>query len=216
MAIIIGNTTATPNPRPDWNQTDATKADYIKNKPIRDVVLDDGKLDITNYDTGLYRFYSNTGAIIIQAYNGEGSWNGPLGNDVKDVYKHYINDIETDYLLAYIEKGRYVGETTTFVDMINNVKVFQNSQPEPDIMDLVYWYYDTESYLTHVINSNVGIRYAGCLMYIDAKGFLKPLNLGEGLKIENGTLMLDFTQENKTTSILGVAEMGTIELGNGG
>lgn len=30
---IIGNTTATPNPRPDWNQTDETKADYIKNKP---------------------------------------------------------------------------------------------------------------------------------------------------------------------------------------
>lgn len=33
MAKIIGNTTATPNPRPDWNQTDETKADYIKNKP---------------------------------------------------------------------------------------------------------------------------------------------------------------------------------------
>lgn len=31
---IIGNTTATPNPRPDWNQTDETKADYIKNKPV--------------------------------------------------------------------------------------------------------------------------------------------------------------------------------------
>lgn len=30
---IIGNTTATPNPRPDWLQTDETKADYIKNKP---------------------------------------------------------------------------------------------------------------------------------------------------------------------------------------
>ena len=30
---IIGNTTATPNPRPDWNQTDPSKADYIKNKP---------------------------------------------------------------------------------------------------------------------------------------------------------------------------------------
>ena len=30
---IVGNTTATPYPRPDWNQTDATKADYIKNKP---------------------------------------------------------------------------------------------------------------------------------------------------------------------------------------
>jgi len=33
MTKIIGNTTATPNPQPDWNQTDETKADYIKNKP---------------------------------------------------------------------------------------------------------------------------------------------------------------------------------------
>lgn len=33
MAKIIGNTTATPNPRPDWNQIDVNKADYIKNKP---------------------------------------------------------------------------------------------------------------------------------------------------------------------------------------
>lgn len=33
MSKIIGNTTATPNPRPDWTQEDSTKADYIKNKP---------------------------------------------------------------------------------------------------------------------------------------------------------------------------------------
>lgn len=33
MTKIIGNTTATPNPRPDWNQTDPTKANYIENKP---------------------------------------------------------------------------------------------------------------------------------------------------------------------------------------
>lgn len=33
MIKVIGNTTATPNPRPDWNQTDKAKADYIKNKP---------------------------------------------------------------------------------------------------------------------------------------------------------------------------------------
>ena len=30
---IIGNTTATPNPQADWNQSDDKKADYIKNKP---------------------------------------------------------------------------------------------------------------------------------------------------------------------------------------
>ena len=33
MARIIGNTTATPMPVPDWNQTDEKKAAYIKNKP---------------------------------------------------------------------------------------------------------------------------------------------------------------------------------------
>ena len=36
MAKIIGNTAATPNPRPDWLQNDSTKADYIKNKPDYD------------------------------------------------------------------------------------------------------------------------------------------------------------------------------------
>lgn len=30
---IIGDTTATPNPRPDWDQNDSTKANYIENKP---------------------------------------------------------------------------------------------------------------------------------------------------------------------------------------
>lgn len=34
MREIVGNTITTPVPRPDWNQTDETKADYIKNKPI--------------------------------------------------------------------------------------------------------------------------------------------------------------------------------------
>ncbi len=33
MSKIIGNTTATPNPRPDWAQVDEAKADFIKNKP---------------------------------------------------------------------------------------------------------------------------------------------------------------------------------------
>lgn len=33
MREIVGNTIATPNPQPDWAQTDKTKADYIKNKP---------------------------------------------------------------------------------------------------------------------------------------------------------------------------------------
>lgn len=38
--VIVGNTTATPNPLPDWNQSDSSKADYIKNKPeLADVAI---------------------------------------------------------------------------------------------------------------------------------------------------------------------------------
>lgn len=33
MSKIIGNTTTTPVPRSDWNQTDKTKADFIRHKP---------------------------------------------------------------------------------------------------------------------------------------------------------------------------------------
>lgn len=33
MAKIVGNTVGIPNPQPDWEQNDPTKADYIKNKP---------------------------------------------------------------------------------------------------------------------------------------------------------------------------------------
>lgn len=30
---IRGNTVGIPNPQPDWNQEDPSKADYIRNKP---------------------------------------------------------------------------------------------------------------------------------------------------------------------------------------
>ena len=33
MSKIIGNPVGTTLPKPDWNQTDPTKGDYIKNKP---------------------------------------------------------------------------------------------------------------------------------------------------------------------------------------
>ena len=48
MAKIIGNTTATPNPRPDWNQTDATKADFIKNKPDIEEIVDQKVAEIVD------------------------------------------------------------------------------------------------------------------------------------------------------------------------
>ena len=51
---IIGNTTATPNPRPDWNQTDTTKADYILNKP--EVLTEDEIIQIIRaYEANPYK-----------------------------------------------------------------------------------------------------------------------------------------------------------------
>ncbi len=41
MREIIGNTTSTPMRVPDWNQTDETKSDFIKNKPNIEVQVDE-------------------------------------------------------------------------------------------------------------------------------------------------------------------------------
>lgn len=41
---IRGTTISTPMPRPDWDQTNPKKADYIKNKPT-DYVLSQGKTE---------------------------------------------------------------------------------------------------------------------------------------------------------------------------
>jgi hypothetical protein len=50
---IIGNTTATPYPRPDWNQTDEAKADYIKNKPNVLLVKQNGSIEVGDKTTAL-------------------------------------------------------------------------------------------------------------------------------------------------------------------
>ena len=38
MSKIVGNTTATPVPRSNWEQTDKNKIDYIRNKPTLGVI----------------------------------------------------------------------------------------------------------------------------------------------------------------------------------
>lgn len=63
MAKIIGNTTATPNPRPDWLQDDPKKADYIKNKP--DIVV---RSDIDN-ELNLESNNPVQNSIVTQRFN---------------------------------------------------------------------------------------------------------------------------------------------------
>lgn len=56
MPKIIGNTTTTPMAVPDWNQTDETKADFIKNKPD----IAGLQNDIDAFDIALTRFSETT------------------------------------------------------------------------------------------------------------------------------------------------------------
>ena len=66
---IRGRTVSTPNPRPDWNQADPSKADYIKNKPT---------------DMEVVRGYSAYQVAVMNGFKGsEEAWllslNGPAG-----------------------------------------------------------------------------------------------------------------------------------------
>lgn len=85
MSEIIGNTIATPNPRPDWNQTDENKADYIKNKP--DIAaLQDG-LDNhthTKADVGLDNVENKSSEVIRSELTKENVTNA-LGYTAADI-----------------------------------------------------------------------------------------------------------------------------------
>lgn len=57
---IIGNTTATPNPRSDWTQADPAKADYIKNRPFyRGSSIEDYSCDKYNHQANVTGYYVN-------------------------------------------------------------------------------------------------------------------------------------------------------------
>lgn len=70
-------------------------------------------------------------------------------------------------------------------------KVSAGTEEEPAPVekanDLVTKQY-ADSLVPQFIGSNVGAKYAGMMLYVDANGNLAPLQLGNGLKIENGVL----------------------------
>lgn len=53
MSKIIGNTTATPVPRSDWNQTDKKRPDYIRNKPKLGAISEKDVIDKTDLNTDI-------------------------------------------------------------------------------------------------------------------------------------------------------------------
>ena len=101
MAKIIGNTTATPNPRPDWAQTDETKADYIKNKPvvlteeeIKDLIGGSGGGNYVNEEATIATFNITEANTTITLQNltnmtsidwGDGTVNSELNHTYEEV-----------------------------------------------------------------------------------------------------------------------------------
>lgn len=106
MAKIIGNTTATPNPRPDWLQNDPKKADYIKNKP--DVVT------WTDVDNELNLESSNPvqNSTIAQHFN-----------ELDESLKEYIDDKNS-------EQEEKLGELETLVTETVKTTTIDNSSTD--------------------------------------------------------------------------------------
>ena len=82
MNKIIGNTTATPNPRPDWDQNDSTKADYIKNKPSIECGEGEGSIQQNYYsDNTKNPKATGLGAIALGGFRGDKSDESPSDED---------------------------------------------------------------------------------------------------------------------------------------
>ena len=108
MAKIIGNTTATPNPRPDWKQTDKTKADYIKNKPEQAKSINENSTD-NQYPTAksVYDFVqASSDYVQRQAKEYTDDIKDNLINDASDVHDTLIGLINENKNDIAVERER--------------------------------------------------------------------------------------------------------------
>ena len=114
MAKIIGNTTATPNPKSDYAQTDATKADYIKNKPI-EIVQDSFKLEY-GIKSGYYLLRKNAKVLYYT-----------MGENLPDIPAIPFNLGETNYewkeIDYQINSDTLMHIGATVIDEVEKIKI---------------------------------------------------------------------------------------------
>ena len=114
MAKIIGNTVGIPNPQTDWDQTDTTKADYLKNKPEN---LLRGRHN-TAKNWMMSSLVPEKGEVII--YDGDGSYYEESFYD--------IVDIPEDATILDLHIQFYGGNNVSFADKYGeNLFTFNNS-----------------------------------------------------------------------------------------
>lgn len=64
MREIIGNTTATPNPQSDWEQTNEIKPDYIKNKPTLGALASKDTVEKNDLSQEVQDTLNNIGGLV--------------------------------------------------------------------------------------------------------------------------------------------------------
>ena len=131
MAKIIGNTTATPNPCPDWAQTNSTKADYIKNKPtilteeqIRDLIPD-ALADLSSDPD--YRTVTDAEK---ETWNAKSDFSGSY-NDLADVPSTFAPSTHNHTLVEVSDTSSYVRMTHTERTKLSGIDAGANKYTHP-------------------------------------------------------------------------------------
>ena len=116
MAKIMGNIVGLPSPRSDWNQTNETKADYIKNKPTKLSQFENDGSYVKNTDYATW----NKGGVVITptSYGTEVNNKGQLrivaatDNEIKDRSHKYkpIVPSNLEYAVKSVGDGYYATE----------------------------------------------------------------------------------------------------------
>ena len=121
MAKIIGNTTATPTPVSDWNQNDANKADYIKNKPtipsnMSDLNNDIGYISVV--DTELSDSSTNPvqNKVVYNAIEGLAELIG--GTAVSEQIVQALNQIMPKITTVTLPAANWTGDTSPWSQMV--------------------------------------------------------------------------------------------------
>ena len=125
MGKIVGNTVGVPNPQSDWNQTDETKADYIKNKPDITTIME----DISNAQQMLdhipdldYRIETNESDISHQE------------ESIKAV-THLLQEVSTPIKVTNENLEEYIqGMSPTIHKM--NIRITKDKDYEGEVPDL--------------------------------------------------------------------------------
>lgn len=115
MAKIIGNTTATPMPVADWNQTDPKKGDYIKNKPtiptdVSDLNNDIGYISVVDDQLSAESTNPVQNKVIASAINGLSGLVGDksVAEQINETLSRVLPKITTVTLSA----ANWVGDTS--------------------------------------------------------------------------------------------------------